>query len=82
MWPCGFKDGCRTTTLPLTACTPPLAAAPPPTPALPPPAVQRGIAQGVTFLQNQYDADLSLLRESPVTAPDHHWLLTDNRLAQ
>jgi hypothetical protein len=36
----------------------------------------------VTFLQNQYDADVNLLRESPVTAPDAHWLLTDNRLAQ
>lgn len=41
----------------------------------------RAVELGAAFLQAQYVPDLGLLRESPVTAPDVHWLTTDNRLA-
>ena len=33
------------------------------------------------FLRTQYDPGVRLLRESPVVAPERHWLATDNRLA-
>lgn len=39
------------------------------------------VRRAVNFLSEQYDPALHLLRESPVTAPDKHWLATDNALA-
>lgn len=35
----------------------------------------------VAYLLAQYNDRLGLLRESPVTAPERHWLATDNQLA-
>ncbi len=43
----------------------------------PPIAIQRAIA----YLRGEYNSDVGLLRESPVTAPHRYWLATDNRLA-
>ncbi len=40
-------------------------------------AVQRAIA----YLWREYNSDVGLLRESPVTAPHKYWLATDNQLA-
>ncbi|MBI1296657.1 hypothetical protein GC175_17010 [bacterium] len=37
--------------------------------------------QAVTYLQGEYNPTLGLYRESPETAPDRHWLATDNLLA-
>lgn len=39
------------------------------------------VRRAVGFLAAQYNPDFGLIRESPVTAPDIHWLATDNRLA-
>lgn len=39
------------------------------------------IDSAAAFLHAQYDAVACLLRESPVTAPERHWLATDNWLA-
>lgn len=39
------------------------------------------VRHAVGFLAVQYDAAFHLLRESPITAPDVHWLTTDNALA-
>ncbi len=45
------------------------------------PAILQAIDQGKTFLHAQYDPGVRLLRESPIVAPERHWLATDNRLA-
>lgn len=39
------------------------------------------VRRAVGFLVAQYDPAVQLLRESPITAPDKHWIATDNRLA-
>ena len=39
------------------------------------------VAGALAFLHTQYDPGIKLLRESPIVAPDRHWLATDNRLA-
>ena len=38
----------------------------------------QAIDQGKTFLHAQYDPGVRLLRESPIVAPERHWLATDN----
>jgi hypothetical protein len=67
----------------LTGCVRP--AGLPPAPPLPSPTpvarLGAAIENGLSFLHSQYNPDLRLLRESPVVAPDRHWLATDNRLA-
>ncbi len=45
--------------------------------AVPPDAIDGGIR----FLLAQRSPAVNLLRESPITAPDRHWLMTDNWLA-
>ncbi len=59
------------------ACT---AAPPPPSPS-PVAGLDAAIESGLAFLRTQYNPALRLLRESPVVAPDRHWLATDNQLA-
>ena len=66
-------------TPPLTAPTP--TAATPTVLPTPSPAILQAIDQGKTFLRAQYDPGVRLLRESPIVAPERHWLATDNRLA-
>lgn len=55
--------------LALTACVAPA----PPTDA--------ALAQGIRYLQAQYNPAVGLLRESPQTQPHRYWLATDNLLA-
>jgi hypothetical protein len=45
------------------------------------PAAEAAVRRAVTYLANELDASLGLLREAPQAAPDKHWLLTDNQLA-
>lgn len=45
------------------------------------PVASTAVDSAVTFLHAQYDAATCLLRESPITASDRHWLATDNWLA-
>jgi hypothetical protein len=45
------------------------------------PAGEAAVRRAVTYLVNEQDSSLGLLREAPVAAPDKHWLLTDNLLA-
>ncbi len=46
-----------------------------------PASLQPSIQQAVAYLASEYDPDIGLIRESPITAPDRYWLATDNRLA-
>lgn len=39
------------------------------------------IERAVLYLESEYDAEIGLIRESPITAPDRYWLATDNQLA-
>jgi hypothetical protein len=56
-----------------------------PTPPMPRPApvsdLQPVISQAIAYLEGEYDAEIGLIRESPITAPDRYWLATDNQLA-
>ena len=61
----------------LTGCVRPAALAP----SAPVVEVDAAIELGLDFLHTQYNPDLGLLRESPVVAPNRHWLATDNQLA-
>lgn len=42
---------------------------------------QEPIAAAIAYLHSEFNPDLQLIRESPITAPDVHWLATDNWLA-
>lgn len=44
-------------------------------------SVETAIAGAVAYLHHEYNPTLGLIRESPETAPDKHWLMTDNWLA-
>jgi hypothetical protein len=56
-----------------------------PTPPTPRPApvsdLQAVIGGAVAYLEGEYDTEIGLIRESPITAPDRYWLATDNQLA-
>jgi hypothetical protein len=44
-------------------------------------AVDTITEKAITYLHHEYNPALGLIRESPETAPDKHWLMTDNWLA-
>lgn len=44
-------------------------------------SVETAIADAVAYLHHEYNPTAGLIRESPETAPDKHWLMTDNWLA-
>ena len=43
--------------------------------------VNNAIERAVGYLHHEYNPTVALIRESPETAPDKHWLMTDNWLA-
>ena len=43
--------------------------------------IDAAIHKAVIYLHHEYTPELALLRESPETAPNKHWLMTDNWLA-
>ena len=59
---------------------PPLSAPPPPT-TTPVPGLEGAIANGLTFLRNQYNPDLGLLQESPQIGANRYFLANDALLA-
>ena len=59
-------------TLLLAACAPVQESADP---------LQEPIAAAIAYLHSEFNPGLQLIRESPITAPDVHWLATDNWLA-
>lgn len=70
-------------TLLITACTAvPFVPTVPPTPAPTPiPGLDEPIAAGLRFLAGQYNADYSLLQESPNIGQHRYYLTNDNALA-
>jgi hypothetical protein len=69
----------------LTACQP--IPKPTPTVTIPTPTVPtvsipiQVIKEGIACLEHEYDPEVHLLRESPMIAPNIHWLMNDNWLA-
>lgn len=44
-------------------------------------AVDTSTEKAIAYLHHEYNPTVGLIRESPETAPDKHWLMTDNWLA-